>query len=92
MSNDVERYVRNCHACRRAHVPRDKTPGLLHPLPIPNRPWQHISIDFKSFPPDKKGFDSILVIVDRLGKRPISILCYKTATARDLARMFIESV
>jgi transposase InsO family protein len=92
MNNDVERYVRNCHACRRSHVPRDKTPGLLHLLPVPDRPWQHISMDFKSFPRDKKGYDSILVIVDRLGKRPISIPCYKTATARDLARMFIESV
>jgi hypothetical protein len=68
------------------HVPRDKT------LPIPNRPWQHISMEFKSFPKDKKGYDAILVIVDRFGKRPISMPCYRTATARDLARLFITYV
>jgi hypothetical protein len=32
---DVERYVRNCHECKRLHVVRDKTLGKLHPLPIP---------------------------------------------------------
>ena len=73
-------------------MPRDKAPGLLQTLPIPTRPWQHISMDFKSFPKDKDGFDSILVIVDRLSKRPVSIPCYKTATAKDLADMFIKYV
>lgn len=92
MTGDIEQYIRNCHTCRRTHVPRDKTPGLLHPLPIPLRPWQHISIDFKSFPPSKRSFDSILVVVDRLGKRPVSIPCYKTTTARELAALFIKHI
>lgn len=92
LPDHVERYVRNCHMCRRCHVPRDKAPGLLHPLHIPSRPWQHLSMDFKSFPKSKAGNDAILVFVDRLGKRPISIPCKKTATARDLARMFIKYI
>ena len=92
MASDVDQYIRNCHTCRRSHVPRDKTPGLLHPLPIPSRPWQHISMDFKSFPASKRGFDAILVVVDRLGKRPISVPCHKTTTAKDLATLFINHV
>jgi len=88
----IEQYVDNCHTCRRTHVPRDKTPGFLHPLPIPSRPWQHISMDFKSFPPSKRGYNSILVVVDRLGKRPISVPCHKTTTARELAALFINHV
>ena len=92
MTSDIEQYIRNCHTCRRTHVPRDKTPGLLHPLPIPSRPWQHISMDFKSFPPSKRGFDSILVVVDRLGKRPVSVPYYKTTTARELATLFIKHI
>src|SRR5699024_5073809 len=78
---DVERYVRNCAKCQRAKNPRDKTPGLLNPLPIPERPWQHISMDFRSFPKDKKGYDAALVVVDRFSKRPISMPCYKTTDA-----------
>lgn len=90
--NDIKRFVRNCHTCRRAHVPRDRPPGFLQPLPVPDRPWQHLSMDFKSFPKDRKGFDAILVVVDRLGKRPYSIPCSKSATAEDLARLFILHV
>jgi hypothetical protein len=46
-------------------------------------------MDFKNIPKDKGGFNAILVFVDRLRKRPISILCYKTSTARELAHYFI---
>jgi len=81
MDDDIKRFIRNCHACRRSTVPRDKTPGLLHPLPIADRPWQHISVDFKSFPKDHRGFNAIAVFVDRFGKRPISVPCYRTIDA-----------
>jgi transposase InsO family protein len=92
MDSDVEQYIRNCHACKRSSVPRDKTPGLLKSLPIPERPWQHISVDFKEFPADKKGNNMILVFVDRLGKRPISVPCKKTTDAKELAQMYIQHV
>jgi hypothetical protein len=35
MLYDIERYIRNCNVCCRYYVPRDKTPGMLHPLPVP---------------------------------------------------------
>src|SRR5579862_3489272 len=89
MDNDIEQFVRNCHACRRSTIPRDKTPGLLHPLLIADRPWQHLSVDFKSFPKDHCGFDTIAVFVDRFGKRPISIPCHRTIDAPELARLYI---
>ena len=71
---DVARYVQNCHACRRATVPRDLPPSLLQPLPILERPWQHISIDFKPFPKDRLEHNMIYVVIDQLGKRAYSIL------------------
>jgi hypothetical protein len=92
MRADIDRYIRNCHLCRKTCVPRDKTPGFLHPLPIPERPWRHITVDFKSQPKDKHGFDNICVIVDRLSKQSISIPCYKTVTAERLAQLFIQYV
>jgi transposase InsO family protein len=92
MRADIDRYIRNCHLCRKTCVPRDKTPGFLHPLPIPERPWRHITVDFKSQPKDKYGFDNICVIVDRLSKQSISIPCYKTVTAEQLAQLFIQYV
>ena len=78
--------------CRRTHVPRDKTPGLLHPLPIGDRCWQHVSFDFKSFPRDKKGFDNVFVIVDRFGKRAFSLPCHKSVTAAQAAELYYKHV
>jgi hypothetical protein len=88
MRRDITQYIANCSECRAAHRPRDKAPGLLHPLPIPQYRWQHICIDFKSFPPDKQGYDNIAVFIDRLSKEAVSIPCTKEATAKDLAEMF----
>jgi transposase InsO family protein len=92
LSNDVARYVDACRACRRSTTPRDRTPGYLHPLPIPERPWQHITMDFKSFPLDKHGYDTLWVVIDRLSKQAISIPCYKTVTARNMAEMYIQHI
>jgi len=92
LRNDVERYIRNCHSCRRAHVPRDKIPGLLHPLPVPERPWQHLTMDFKSFSNESEGFDSIYVVIDRFSKQSITMPCNKTVTAKQMARLFINHV
>jgi transposase InsO family protein len=49
-------------------------------------------MDFRSFPKDKHGFNAVLVVVDRLTKRPISLLCYKTIGAPELAQLFISGV
>lgn len=41
---------------------------------------------------DKKGFDSVCVIVDRLSKQTISIPCHKNITATDTARFLTQYV
>ena len=89
MTADIDQYVRNCDDCRRSTIPRDKTPGLLKPLPIPERPWQHISMDFHELPKDRNGYDTALILVDRFGKRTISIPCQKTTDAKETARLYI---
>ena len=89
---DVEQYVWNCTKCQWAKNPWDKTPGQLQLLPIPEWPWQHISMDFQSFPKDKKGHDAAFVVVDWFSKRLISIPCYKTTDAARMAQLFMEHV
>jgi transposase InsO family protein len=92
MTIDIDRYVRNCNDCRRSTIPRDKTPGLLKPLPIPERPWQHISMDFHELPKDRNGYDTVLIVVDRFGKRTISVPCQKTTDAKETAKLYIQYV
>ena len=49
-------------------------------------------MDFKSFPKDKKGYDAVYIVIDRLSKRVYSIPCHKTTTAKDMAQLFITNV
>ena len=39
MRADVERYVRNCHVCRRSKAPKNGYHGELQPIESENRPW-----------------------------------------------------
>ena len=92
LAASVAQYIRNCHACRRANAPQDRTLGLLHPLPILDRPWQHITMDFISLPKDSYGYDAAFVVIDRLSKQSFSILCFKTTTAKEMARLYIQYI
>ena len=52
---------------------RDKKKGLLKPLPVPDRIWQEISVDYMVDLPESDGCERLLVITDRLGKGTILI-------------------
>jgi hypothetical protein len=65
---------------------------MLHPLPILEHPWQHVTIDFKSMLKDKAGYDNVFVVVDRLSKQAVSMPCYKTITAEEIAQLYIMHI
>lgn len=88
----VQDYVKSCTTCARAKVPRHKPYGLLKQLPIPEKPWNSISMDFIEHLPDSSGFTAILVIIDRLSKQAIFIPTHDTITSPDLARLFVLHV
>ncbi|KAK3544072.1 hypothetical protein QTP86_000978 [Hemibagrus guttatus] len=51
-----------------ARTSRQHPEGLLKPLPVPRRPWLHLSVDFLTDLPDSGGFTAIMVLVDRFSK------------------------
>ncbi|KAL0153008.1 hypothetical protein M9458_051687, partial [Cirrhinus mrigala] len=61
-------FVKSCTICAQTKTPRELPAGLLQPLPIPHRPWSHLSIDFITDLPNSHGYTAILVIVDRFSK------------------------
>ncbi|KAK3549060.1 hypothetical protein QTP70_030130 [Hemibagrus guttatus] len=65
---DVEEYVRACSTCAQAWTSRQLPEGLLEPLPIPRRPWLHLSVDFLTYLPDSGGFTTVMVVVDHFSK------------------------
>jgi hypothetical protein len=68
MRTDVNCYTRNCHTCQRTKPSRHAPFGVLRPLPIPDRPWQDISMDFVTGLPWSNGCYAIWVVVDHLTK------------------------
>lgn len=92
MNADIDIYVNACQTCRRSSVPRDKAPGLLKPLPIPSRVWEHITIDFCTFPESKSGKNNVMVVVDKFGKRPISIPTSKEITGKHAAWLYFKYI
>lgn len=73
MTHTIDRYVKACHACRRTKAYRDGKQGLLNPLPIPERYFQDISVDFIVGLPKcvrhGRTYEHIMVVVDRLSKK-----------------------
>ncbi|KAF7574116.1 hypothetical protein PtrM4_057390 [Pyrenophora tritici-repentis] len=69
-ASDVRRFVRNCEICGRNTIWRDTKRGLLKPLPIPERIWGEISIDFiTDLPPSgRDNATNCMVVTDRLTK------------------------
>ncbi|KAL0153949.1 hypothetical protein M9458_050706, partial [Cirrhinus mrigala] len=68
MRRDTIRYVQSCSVCAMSTSPRQLPTGKLVPLPIPQRPWSHIGVDFVTNLPAAEGNTCILVMVDRFSK------------------------
>jgi len=62
------------------------------PNSIPERPWTHISADFITKLPLVQGYDSILVVVNRLTKMVHFIPTTEKTLAEGLARLFRDNV
>jgi len=92
MRKDVNRYVRNCHDCQWSRSSRHSTFGVLRPLPVPDKPWEDISMDFVVGIPECEGFDGIWVVVDRLSKMRHFIPCHTPIDALGLVELFLREV
>ncbi len=68
MARDVRRFVQGCPDCAISRSSRHLPAGKLHPLPIPNRPWSHLGVDFITDLPVSDSHTCILVIIDRFSK------------------------
>jgi transposase InsO family protein len=49
-------------------------------------------MDFYSFSKDHEGYDAIFVVVDQLTKCSVSIPCFKTTGAREMAWLYVDRI
>ena len=92
MRKYIARYVDHCHTCARSKPVRHAPFGKLRPLEVPPRPWESVSMDFVVGLPESEEVNAILVVVDRLTKMAHYIPTHDTATAEDVAKLYLENV
>ena len=90
--DDVKRFVKNCYGCRKSKTSRNKYHDAFKLLPVPDKRWVHISIDFIiDFPVNRDfwGRDciNIMVIMDRLSKI-VKCIPMDGITIKNAARAF----
>ena len=88
----VKRYIRNCRICARIKSSNTVSQGVLRPLPIPERPWNDIAMDFIVGLPLSQGYDAILNVNDRLTGMRHLIPCTKETGSEDLAWLYLKEV
>ena len=92
MTKSIKDYVGSCDVCARSKTARHKPYGKLQPLPVPEKPWSSISMDFITDLPKSSKFDAILVVVDRLTKMAHFIPCTKSISAKETADLVLNNV
>uniref|UniRef100_A0A3B4TPF0 Gypsy retrotransposon integrase-like protein 1 n=1 Tax=Seriola dumerili TaxID=41447 RepID=A0A3B4TPF0_SERDU len=89
---DVGEFVSACSICAQNKTSRQRLHGLLRPLPVPRRPWSHLSLDFVTGFPPSKGNTVILTIIDRFSKMAHFVPLAKLPSAKETAEAMLSHV
>ena len=84
-------YIPACEDCQRNKSRTVKTPGPLHPLPIPDQRGDTIAIDFVGPLPEDQGFNGLATVTDTIGSDIRLIPIRMNVTAELFAQQFLDS-
>lgn len=88
--NLLNAYIPGCGPCQWNKSSTAKLPGPLHPLPIPDRRFDSVAINFVGPLPLDDGFDAIVTMMDWLGADFQIAACKTTMTVEEFVNMFFD--
>ena len=88
----MKRHVKECDICQRLKYETCHVVGLLQPLPIPDKPWLDVSMDFVEGLPKFHSKDVVLVVVNRLTKFVHFIPLSHPYMAAKVANLYLQHV
>ena len=91
LRRDVREFIRACPTCNQNKSSNQPPAGLLQPLPVPSRPWSHVSLDFVTGLPPSDGMSVILTIVDRFSKMAHFVPLPKLPSAKETAQLVLDN-
>src|SRR5260221_12441109 len=92
ISHYVANYVAGCNTCNHCKSFLTQKVGKLTPNQIPSCCWEVISVNTIRELLESKGYNAILVVVDRLSKRIHAIPTITTVDSTGVACLFLEHV
>jgi hypothetical protein len=92
LKQDVKNYVAHCIVCQQAKPEHVGIPGLLQPLPIPDKAWDIVSLDFVEGLPKSGKYDTILVVIDKFTKYGHFLPLSHPYTAHDVAQIYVDHI
>ncbi|MCO5577168.1 hypothetical protein L7F22_030992 [Adiantum nelumboides] len=93
LKRHVDAFVRSCLVCQKVKFDRQKAPGLLQPLPIPDKPWESIAMDFIFYlPRTPTGNDGIWTIICRFNKQAHFVPVRKKIKLDHMVKLFMHNI
>ena len=85
---DVQKHVQACRTCQTAKPDRQRKAAPLCPHEVPEKPWHMISINMMGPLLNSKGFDMILVVVDKFTKKSYFLPTNSTVTSKGIVILY----
>src|SRR5258705_888970 len=92
ISHYVASYMAGCDTCNHCKSFLTQKVGKLMPNQIPSHCWEVISIDTIGELPESKGYNAILIVVDRLSKCIHAMPTVTMIDSAGVAHLFLKHV
>ena len=93
MTKEVEEYCRGCAVCAVNKSSNELPAGTLRPMPIAERVWDSVGVDFTGpLPETASGYNSIMAVVDRFSKMVRFRPCKTSITGIQAGRLLLDEM